>query len=100
MQSNSIYLNQFAINFFKKVKIPIIHNQNGVFYEGWYGDGWKKENEKMSFQLHKADYVFYQSNFSKKCSEKFLGHRQGPMKYFIMQLIIKFFFQLKYLVLN
>ena len=78
LQSNSIYLNKFAIKFFNKVKIPIIHNQNGVFYEGWYGNGWEKENEKISYQLHKANYVFYQSQFSKDCSDKFLGIRNGP----------------------
>ena len=100
LQSNSIYLNQFAINFFKKVKIPIIHNQNGVFYEGWYGDGWKKENEKMSFQLHKADYVFYQSNFSKKCSEKFLGHRQGPSEILYNAIDNKIFFPIKKKILG
>ena len=54
LQSNSIYLNKFAIKFFNKVKIPIIHNQNGIFYEGWYGKGWEDENDKMSFQLHSS----------------------------------------------
>ena len=92
LQSNSIYLNKFAIKFFKKVKIPIIHNQNGVFYEGWYGKGWKTENDKMSFQLHSADYVFYQSNFSKNCSEKFLGHRKGPSEILYNAIDDKVFF--------
>tara|TARA_B100000902_G_scaffold398467_1_gene465337 strand:+ start:279 stop:1376 length:1098 start_codon:yes stop_codon:yes gene_type:complete len=78
LQSNSIYLNKFAIKFFNKVKMPIIHNQNGIFYKGWYGKGWEDENKKMSFQLHAADYVFYQSNFSKNCSDEFLGVRRGP----------------------
>ena len=32
----------------------------------------------MSFQYKLADYVLYQSNFSKYCAEKFLGKREGP----------------------
>lgn len=76
--SNSIYLNKFALRFIKNSNIPIIHNQNGVFYQGWFGNGWKKKNEAISFQYHLADYVFYQSNFSKYCSNKFLGIRNGP----------------------
>ena len=76
--SNSVYLNKSAIKNLKKQKIPIIHNQNGVFYKGWYGNGWKEKNSIMSFQYHSADYVFFQSNFSKFCSDKFLGKRDGP----------------------
>ena len=74
--SNSIYLTKNALRFIKKSKIPIIHNQNGVFYKGWYGGGWEEKNKQMSFQYHMADYVFYQSNFSKMCAEKFLGKRE------------------------
>ena len=33
---------------------------------------------KCLFNCIAADYVFYQSNFSKNCSEKFLGVRKGP----------------------
>ena len=76
--SNSIYLNKHAIRNLKQNKIPIIHNQNGVFYKGWYGNGWEQKNAEMSYQFHSADYVFYQSNFSKNCSEIFLGKREGP----------------------
>ena len=76
--SNSLYLNKYAIQNLKKNNIPIIHNQNGVYYKGWYGEGWEKKNIEMSFQFHSADYVFYQSKFSKFCSEKFLGKREGP----------------------
>ena len=76
--SNSIYLNKYSLRNLKDSKIPIIHNQNGVFYKGWYGSGWEKKNEDMSFQYQIADYVFYQSNFSRYCAEKFLNNRVGP----------------------
>ena len=58
------------LNLKEILKIPIIHYQNGVFYSGWFGDGWEK-NYDMSLQYQIADYVFYQSNFSKNCAEKF-----------------------------
>ena len=48
------------------------------FIKAGSGEGWEDENKKMSFQLHAADYVFYQSNFSKNCSDEFLGVRKGP----------------------
>ena len=95
LQSNSIYLNKFAIKFFNKVKIPIIHNQNGIFYKGWYGKGWEDENKKMSFQLHAADYVFYQSNFSKNCSDEFLGVRKGPNEILYNAVDTKEFYPIK-----
>ena len=89
--SNSIYLNKSAIKDLKKKNIPIIHNQNGVFYKGWYGDGWETKNSDMSFQFHSADYVFYQSNFSKYCSEIFLGKREGPEEVLYNAVDTKFF---------
>jgi glycosyltransferase involved in cell wall biosynthesis len=76
--SNSIYLNKISLRSLKKSKIPIIHNQNGVFYKGWYGSGWERKNNEMSFQYQIADYVFYQSKFSQSSAEKFLGIRNGP----------------------
>ncbi len=76
--SNSRYLSKNSLKFAKKSRIPIIHNQNGVFYSGWFGDGWEKKNYDMSLQYQIADYVFYQSNFSKNCAKKFLGPREGP----------------------
>ena len=95
LQSNSIYLNKFAVKFFNKVNMPIIHNQNGVFYKGWYGKGWERENKKMSHQLHAADYVFYQSNFSKNCADLFLGKRKGPSEILYNAVNIDEFYLIK-----
>ena len=36
-----------------------------------------KKNLELSYAYHLADYVFWQSNFCKKTSEKFLGKRIG-----------------------
>jgi len=75
--SNSQYLPKYGINLIKKRGIPIIHNQNGVFYPGWYDGDWRKENKRMAFSHANADYVFYQSIFSKRSAEKYLGTRNG-----------------------
>tara|TARA_B100000242_G_scaffold285049_1_gene249023 strand:+ start:355 stop:1464 length:1110 start_codon:yes stop_codon:yes gene_type:complete len=76
--SNAIFVIPQSISYLKKNKIPIILNQNGVFYSGWYNGNWKKKNFEMSNIYHQADFVFWQSKFCKKCADKFLGKRKGP----------------------
>jgi hypothetical protein len=46
--------------------IPIVLNQNGVFYSGWYAGNWQKKNSDMAKAYHLADYVFWQSDFCRK----------------------------------
>ena len=75
--SNSIYLSPKSLILIKRKSIPIILNQNGVFYPAWFKGDWKKQNLKMSQIYHSADYVLWQSKFCKKASEKFLGKRIG-----------------------
>lgn len=71
--SNSVYLPLFALKILKKRNIPIVHNQNGVFYPSWYSGDYKNKNMLMATQYKYADYVFFQSEFCKKIAEKFLG---------------------------
>lgn len=71
--SNSPYLPSFALKILKKRKIPIIHNQNGVFYPAWYTGNYKLQNTIIANQYKKADHIFFQSKFCKSVSEKFLG---------------------------
>lgn len=54
-----------------------IWNQDGVAYPGWYGDGWQLVNRPRARLLHAADYVIYQSAFSKLSADRFYGVRQG-----------------------
>ncbi len=75
--SNSPKLTGWSINILKKRNIPLILNQNGVFYPSWYKGNWKKQNLIISKVYHSADYVFWQSKFCKKASEIFLGKRYG-----------------------
>lgn len=71
--SNSPNLTLRTINILKKKKIPLILNQNGVFYPSWYKGNWQKQNLFMANVYHSADYILWQSSFCKKASEKFLG---------------------------
>src|SRR5262245_13739076 len=38
--SNAIYLPRAAIDTIRASGLPIVLNQNGVFYPAWYPDGW------------------------------------------------------------
>ena len=58
--------------------IPIVANQNGVYYPGWYAGDWEAENRRMADPYLLADHVFYQSEFCRRSAERFLGARQGP----------------------
>lgn len=76
--SNTPYLSHNSLRKVKSRKIPIILNQNGVFYQGWYPKGWEERNSQMSKAYQIADYVFWQSEFSRSTANKFLGERKGP----------------------
>ena len=78
--SNSLFLPFESLKIIKQKNIPIILNQNGVFYEAWFKGNYKKENLQNSQYYHFVDYVIWQSNFCKKASEKFLGPRAGKGK--------------------
>ncbi|WP_204106178.1 MULTISPECIES: glycosyltransferase family 4 protein [Spirulina sp. CCY15215] len=52
-------------------------NQNGVAYPAWHGEDWEKTNEPLAKMLHEADHVFYQSQFCKLSSDRFLGERKN-----------------------
>ncbi len=75
--SNAPYLGRNTLIDLKYKNVPIVLNQNGVFYSGWYSGDWEKQNKIMSYAYHEADYVFWQSNFCKLSANKFLGKRKG-----------------------
>ena len=75
--SNTPYLPGIALDTLKRHGIPIVHNQNGVFYKAWYAGDWAAQNRRMARSYHAADWVFYQSEFCKRAADKFLGARTG-----------------------
>lgn len=75
--SNAPYLPDFALDLLKLRRIPIVYNQNGVFYEAWFAGDWRKENQRMARAYHAADWVFFQSEFCRLAAERYLGARDG-----------------------
>jgi len=75
--SNNSYFTKTSLNILKRRKIPIILNQNGVYYKSWFKGNYLARNESMANGYHLADYVFWQSKFCRKTSDKFLGERSG-----------------------
>ncbi len=75
--SSNYLLSDKTIKILKSNNFPIILNQNGVFYPAWFKGNYQKMNLINKFLYHSADYVFWQSEFCKKASDKFLGQRRG-----------------------
>ncbi|MEK9569983.1 MAG: glycosyltransferase family 4 protein [Paracoccaceae bacterium] len=75
--SNAPYLSAGALDWLKMRKIPIVLNQNGVFYPGWYAGDWQKMNGIMAAAYHRADHVLWQSEFCRRVADHFLGRREG-----------------------
>jgi glycosyltransferase involved in cell wall biosynthesis len=57
--------------------IPVVVNQDGVAYRGWAGDATEELNARYRRALQAADYVLFQSQFSKESSDLFLGEPGG-----------------------
>ncbi len=75
--SNAPYIPGYGYKYIKNKNIPIILNQNGVFYKAWYQGDWAGENKQMAIPYHLADYVFFQSKFCQRAANKYLGEREG-----------------------
>lgn len=75
--SNAPYLSASALDRLKARGTAIVHNQNGVFYPGWFDGDWGAENARMAAAYHRADHVFWQSRFCRDCADRFLGPRDG-----------------------
>jgi len=76
--SNAPYLSRPALERLKSRGLGIVHNQNGVFYPGWFDGDWQAQNARMSAAYQLADHVFWQSAFCRSCADQFLGHRDAP----------------------
>jgi len=76
--SNAPYLPDFALAVLRQRGIPIVHNQNGLFYPAWYRGDWRGENARMARTYSQAAHVFWQSEFCRRGADLFLGPREGP----------------------
>ena len=57
--------------------IPVVVNQDGVGYPGWARERTEDVNRPLRRALLAADHVLYQSAFSKRSSDLFLGVARG-----------------------
>lgn len=76
--SNAPYLPNFALRLLRRRQVPIVFNQNGVFFAGWYAGDWRAKNAEMARAYHLADHVFWQSEFCRRAADRFLGNRVKP----------------------
>jgi glycosyltransferase involved in cell wall biosynthesis len=65
------------LTFSRRRGIPVVVNQDGVGYPGWAGDGTDAFNRPLRRALQAADHVLYQSEFSKRSADLFLGPAPG-----------------------
>ena len=56
----------------------VVLNQNGVAYPAWAGPDWQSQNAPNAHVHEMADVVVYQSEFCRRCAERFLGPRKKP----------------------
>jgi glycosyltransferase involved in cell wall biosynthesis len=76
--SNYPYLNSRSINLCKKKGVPIVLNQNGVYFPGWFGPKSSEANYSNRLIYQNCSYVLWQSQFARKASRKFLGSIDPP----------------------
>lgn len=55
----------------------IVVNQDGVGYPGWAGDRFEEVNRPLRRAVQAADHVIYQSEFSKRSADLYLGPPGG-----------------------
>jgi glycosyltransferase involved in cell wall biosynthesis len=58
-------------------RAPVVVNQDGVAYPGWAGDRTDSLNDPLRRAVLAADHVVYQSEFSKRSADDFLGEPSG-----------------------
>ncbi len=61
----------------RRRRAPIVVNQDGVAYPGWAGDRTENLNRPLREAVLRADHVLYQSEFSKRSADLFLGEARG-----------------------
>jgi glycosyltransferase involved in cell wall biosynthesis len=61
----------------RRRRAPIVVNQDGVAYPGWAGERTNELNVPLRRAVLAADHVVYQSAFSKRSSDAFLGEPHG-----------------------
>jgi glycosyltransferase involved in cell wall biosynthesis len=61
----------------RRRRVPLVLNQDGVAYPGWAGGATEAINRPYRRALLAAEHVLYQSEFSKRSADEFLGRPNG-----------------------
>jgi glycosyltransferase involved in cell wall biosynthesis len=61
----------------RRRRAKVVVNQDGVAYPGWAGARTDELNAPLRRAVHAADHVVYQSAFSKRSSDAYLGETHG-----------------------
>lgn len=71
--------------------IRLVWNQNGVGYPAWAGEGALEVNASMQHLRSQANFVIYQSEFCRRCADKFLGLTKTGSQVLMNPVDLKFF---------
>ncbi len=71
--SNALYLPTPVMAKLRRCGVPIVVNQNGVYFPAWYPNGYERENARIGRALEAAEHVMFQSSFCKSCVSRFVG---------------------------
>ncbi len=66
------------LRIYKLFGIKIVWNQNGVAYPALYSPDIVKRINELYIPMPLSDYVIYQTEFTKRCADKYLGVFSGP----------------------
>jgi glycosyltransferase involved in cell wall biosynthesis len=76
--SNYPYVNHSSIRSVKARGTPIILNQNGVYFPGWFIGDCSNKNAPNRNIYELCDYVFWQSAFARQSAREFLQVSDPP----------------------
>ncbi|MBI2086875.1 MAG: glycosyltransferase family 4 protein [Candidatus Zambryskibacteria bacterium] len=79
------------IKIYKLFGVKIFWNQNGVAYRALYPEKTVERINGLMRPMHKADYVIYQTEFVKRCADKYLGEFKGASSVIINPVDTKHF---------
>ncbi len=63
-----------AIAFRRRNTVPMVFNQNGWYYPGWYDGDWRQSNDRLVAAQQAADHVIYQSRFCLEAGRALTGY--------------------------
>jgi glycosyltransferase involved in cell wall biosynthesis len=76
--SNYPYLSVRSVELCRRSNTPIVLNQNGVHFPGWFGQDFALANSQNKLIYENSAYVFWQSLFAREGARLFLSPYDPP----------------------